>query len=362
MKNICFVIPTYNEKENIDKLVTKIFEIIPSAKILIVDDNSPDGTGDVVKKLQTKYSGLFLLTRQVKDGLGNAYKAGLKKALADFVECEAIFMMDADLSHHPDDIPAMLEASDKFDLVIGSAHLLSDGMSEYPFKRALLSRWANFYCRTIFGYRMRDWTNAFMAISASALKKINFDKLQAKEFAFLFSLRYLLLKNGSTFKEIPTIIRVRNAGVSKMAFSTILEAVIMPWEIRFKIPAEVIRFLISGGAATLTGFVALYSFTEFAGIWYLFSVVLAFVFSFIVSFSLHKFWTFDDCRTDKMHYQIAFYLLTTLTNLALNVLIVFLLVEVIGLWYMLAQFLAEAVIAVESFLIYKFAIFRAKRS
>lgn len=361
MKNICFVIPTYNEKENIGKLIIKIFEIAPLAKILIVDDSSPDGTGEAVKELQIESSNLFLLTRQVKDGLGNAYKAGFKKVLAEFPECDAVFMMDADLSHNPDDIPAMLEASKSFDLVIGSAHLKSDGMSEYPLRRALLSRWANFYCRTIFGYKMRDWTNAFMVISTSVLRKIDFGALESKEFSFIFNLRYQLLKAGASWKEVPSIIRLRNAGESKMALSTIMEAVIMPWEIRFGLPAQVVKFLISGGTATLVGFIALYAFTEFAGIWYLFSVVLAFIFSFIVSFTLQKFWTFDDRRTEKMHHQAFFYLLTTLTNLVLNLLIVFLLVEKAGFWYMLAQFIAEAVIAVESFLVYKFAIFKVKK-
>ncbi len=232
-------------------------------------------------------------------------------------------------------------------------------MNEYSLKRALLSRWANFYCRKILGGRLRDWTNAFMAISVSALKKVNFDKLETKEFAFLFGLRYLLLKSGATLKEVPVIIRLRNAGESKMVFSTIWEGMIKPWEIRFKISGQIIRFLISGGTATLVGLVALYVFTEFAGIWYLFSVVLAFIFAFIVSFTLQKLWTFNDRRTDKIHQQVAFYLAVTLANLALNVLIVYLLVEKAGLWYMLAQFITDAIIAAESFIIYKFAIFRA---
>ncbi|HRY52909.1 MAG TPA: glycosyltransferase [Candidatus Portnoybacteria bacterium] len=362
MDNSVFVIPTYNERENIGRLIEKIFELSPEAKVLIVDDSSPDGTAQTVKELQGKYPGLFLFVRPVKEGLGKAYVAGFQKVFNDFPEAKTIFMMDADFSHDPNDLPAIIENSKKYDVVIGSCHINpKEGMSEYPFKRALLSRWANFYCRCILGRKLRDWTNAYMAISVPVLKKISFDKLQAKEFAFLFGLRYLLLKNKATFKEIPTIIRLRNAGESKMALSTIMEAVIMPWEIRFGLPAQVVKFLISGGTATLVGFIALYAFTEFAGIWYLFSVVLAFIFSFIVSFTLQKFWTFDDRRTEKMHHQAFFYLLTTLTNLLLNLLIVFLLVEKAGLWYMLAQFIAEAVIAVESFLVYKFAIFKVKK-
>lgn len=361
MNNIIFVIPTYNEKENIGKLIIRIFEIVPEAKIMIVDDSSPDGTEEAVKSLQFKYPDLFLFSRKVKDGLGNAYKAGFKKIMAEFPECETIFMMDADLSHNPEDIPALLEGSKNFDLVIGSAHLQPDGMSEYPWPRVLLSRWANFYCRHILGYPLRDWTNAFMAISVTVLKKINLEELEAKEFAFVFGLRHQLLKKGASWKEVPSIIRLRNAGQSKMAFSTIWEGIVVPWRLRFeKIETvrQIIKFLISGLTVALVNFSLLYFFTEFIKIWYLFSVVLSFILAFAVSFTLQKSWTFKDRSLEKVNFQLLSYLGVTLMNLLINVAVVYLLVEKLGFWYMLAQLVANGLIAVESFIIYKFMIFK----
>lgn len=361
LNKIFFVIPTYNEKDNIGRLIERIFDIVPSTGILIVDDTSPDGTAEVVKNLQKRYPNLFLLVRQIKDGLGNAYKAGFKKIMAEFPECETIFMMDADLSHNPEDIPALLESAKNFDLVIGSAHLQPDGMSEYPWRRVLLSRWANFYCRHILGYPLRDWTNAFMAISVAVLKKINLEELEAKEFAFVFGLRHQLLKKGARWKEVPSIIRLRYAGQSKMAFSTIWEGIVVPWRLRFgKIETvrQLIKFLISGLTVALVNFSALYFFTEFIKIWYLFSVVLAFILAFAVSFTLQKLWTFKDRRLEKVNFQLLSYLGVTLMNLLINVAVVYLLVEKLGFWYMLAQFVVDGLIAVDSFIIYKFVIFK----
>jgi len=360
MKKTVAIIPTYNEEGNIKELVERIFKIAPAIKILIVDDSSPDGTADIVKEMQLQYSNLSLLSRPVKNGLGSAYKDGIKKILSEG-EAEAIIMMDADLSHEPDDIPLLLEASENFDLVIGSAHLSSDGMKEYPWHRILLSWWANFYCRQIFGYKIRDWTNAFLVISLNSFKKIDIDKLKAKEFAFLFGLRYELLKCGASCKEISSIIKLRNAGQSKMAWSTIWEGIVIPWEIRLgETLGQLVRFVISGLTVAAAGFAALYSFTEFAHIWYLYSVVLAFFSSFVISFTLQKLWTFKNKNFDLMSRQVFFYFLVTVCNLEINILIVYLLVEKVGLWYMLAQFIAEAIIAIESFIVYKFAIFKEK--
>lgn len=233
MKEAVIVIPTYNESGNVEILVRRIFELIPDIKILIVDDNSPDGTGRIVDNLKKEFPNLFLYRRSKKEGLGEAYKAGFRKVLADFSDVKKILMMDADLTHDPGYLPGILENSKKFDFVIGSSHLTKEGMGNYPFMRVLLSRWANFYCRTIFGYRIRDWTNAFVVIDAEKLKKINLDSLETKEFAFVFGIRYKLLKIGCSWKEVPVVAKFREAGESKMTIRTIFEAAIAPWKIKF---------------------------------------------------------------------------------------------------------------------------------
>jgi dolichol-phosphate mannosyltransferase len=120
-------------------------------------------------------------------------------------------------------------------MVIGSVHLNKEGLGSYPFFRRLLSRWANFYCRKILGYGLKDWTNNFVAIRASLLRKLDLTKLGAKEFAFVFSLRFSLLKLGASWKEIPVVIKTRNKGKSKMKFSTMAEAAVVPWKLRFKL-------------------------------------------------------------------------------------------------------------------------------
>lgn len=233
MKEAIIVIPTYNEAGNIESLVRMIFKTVPDTNILVVDDNSPDGTANIVKKLQSQFKSLYLFSRPQKDGLGNAYKAGFKRVMSEFPQMKKVLMMDADLTHDPSYLPDLLENSKKFDFVVGSSHLNKEGMGNYPFKRVLLSRWANFYCRTIFGYKLRDWTNAFMVIDIDKLKKIDLDSLDTKEFAFVFNIRYRLLKNGCTWFEVPVIAKFREQGQSKMTLKTILEAAIAPWKIRF---------------------------------------------------------------------------------------------------------------------------------
>lgn len=233
MKEAVIVIPTYNESGNVGVLVRRIFKLIPDIKILIVDDSSPDGTGRIVENLKKEFLNLFLYSRPKKEGLGKAYKAGFRKALADFSDVKKILMMDADLTHDPSYLPEILENSKKFDFVIGSSHLTKEGMGNYSLPRVLLSRWANFYCRVIFGYKMKDWTNAFMAIDAEKLKKIDLDSLETKEFAFVFGIRYKLLKIGCSWKEVPVAARSREAGESKMTIKTIFEATIAPWKIKF---------------------------------------------------------------------------------------------------------------------------------
>lgn len=232
--NAVIVIPTYNEKENVDPFLREIFRVAPDISVLIVDDSSPDGTGKEIELLQKSYPRLFLLTRAVKDGLGNAYKAGFKKVMRDWPDTEIIMMMDADFTHEPAKIPLLLAGLSNADLVIGSCHKEWSGMREYPLHRALLGTWSNLYCRLVLGYPLTDWTNAFVAIRAPHLWKVDFANLEAREFAFIFGLRYALLQNGARWMEVSTPVKPRRAGESKMQLSTIWESVRMPWKLRFK--------------------------------------------------------------------------------------------------------------------------------
>ncbi len=226
------VVPTYNEAQSIGRLVSCVFELFPAIKILVVDDNSPDGTADVVKKLQDSNPNLHLMVRKIKDGLGNAYKAGFEKVFTDFPQSEVVMMIDADFYHDPTCIKTFLDKIKSVDLVIGSSQAGLVGIYKY---RILLSRWANFYCRTIFGYPLRDWTNAFLAIRVPILKKV----VQVmppfiRQFSITYAVRYIALRKGATYEEfeIP-FTGLRQEGVSKMKLSTILEGVVAPWKLRF---------------------------------------------------------------------------------------------------------------------------------
>jgi len=231
-KNI-IIIPTYNERGNISILLQKIFSFVPDTHVLVVDDNSPDGTAEIVEKLKNKYLNLSLLKRPSKNGLGEAYIAGFKKSMEDF---GAITMMDADLSHDPKYLPEMLKLSENFDLVIGSRYISGGSITrKWGVWRRILSAGGNLYLRLFFWrHPIHDWTTGYNVIKTGALKKINFNLLSPKGYAFISSLKYYLAKTGAKIKESPIFFEERNGGESKMSSSIILEGIIMPWKILLK--------------------------------------------------------------------------------------------------------------------------------
>ncbi len=231
-KNI-IIIPTYNEKSNISLLLEKIFNLMPETYVMIVDDNSPDGTAETVEKLKEKYPNLLLLKRPFKNGLGEAYMAGFKESMKNF---NTITMMDADLSHDPKYLPKMLELSENFDLVIGSRYIPNGGVTKkWGIWRRFLSANGNLYLRLFFfRYPIHDWTTGYNVIKTNALEKINFHLLSPKGYAFISSLKYYLAKNKIKIKESPIFFEERNGGESKMSYFIILEGLIMPWKIIIK--------------------------------------------------------------------------------------------------------------------------------
>ncbi len=233
MKTI-IVIPTYNEYENITPLLKGIFAVVPGVFVLVVDDNSPDGTASEVKKLQKEFQNLLLLERREKQGLGVAYRAGFEYALTLHPDTKILGMMDADFYHDPKDLPRLLDEVQKTDMVIGSVYAKGGKTPDsFGFWRHFLSRGGNLYCRILLGYPLTDWTNAFVMIRTSALAKVNLNALAAKEFAFIFGLKYILLKSGASWKDIGVIADERTSGESKITSRTIKEALYAPWGLRF---------------------------------------------------------------------------------------------------------------------------------
>ena len=232
MKEV-IILPTYNERENIGPLVEQIFSLLPEIGILVVDDNSPDGTAAVVKKLQARYSNLSLLERPVKNGLGGAYIEGFKRLLAD-PDIRNIVMMDADFSHNPKFLPPMLGEAENYDLVIGSRYIKGGGIAKWELWRRILSAGGNLYVRVLLGRRVHDWTGGFNCIRADYLRKVNLDEIDLSGYAFIMGIKYFLIKAGVNIKEIPIIFEARRGGESKLSHHIISEGIIAPWKIIFK--------------------------------------------------------------------------------------------------------------------------------
>jgi len=219
------IIPTYNEKGNIEPIIRKVFSLPEIFHLLIIDDGSPDGTADIVKKLQKEYPDcLHLVQRSGKMGLGTAYIAGFKWALEhqyNFV-CE----MDADFSHNPDDLVKLWEACAKenFDLAIGSRYINGVNVVNWPLGRVLMSYFASKYVRIITGMNIKDTTAGFKCYTRKVLQTIDFDRIKFKGYAFQIEMKFTAWKHGFKIIEVPIIFTDRRVGVSKMSGGIFNEA------------------------------------------------------------------------------------------------------------------------------------------
>lgn len=225
------VIPTYNEAENIEKLINKIFSVVPAIHILVVDDNSPDGTAQIVENIMLNNPNVHLIIRKGKFGLGTAYIEGFKYALERGFD--VIFEMDADFSHNPEDLPRFIEAINDADLVIGSRYLTGVNVINWPLQRLILSYFANLYTRIITGMPVKDATGGFKCFRAEALRQINLDRIRTNGYGFQIEMNFRFWAKGFKVKEIPIIFVDRMNGVSKMNKKIILEAIFLVWKLKF---------------------------------------------------------------------------------------------------------------------------------
>ncbi|MFP4604471.1 MAG: polyprenol monophosphomannose synthase [Bacteroidia bacterium] len=219
------IIPTYNEKGNIDRLIKEIFHLQVTFDILIVDDNSPDGTADIIKSLQKKYPDrLFLIEREGKLGLGTAYIDGFKWALER--DYDYIFEMDADFSHDPNDLPRLYDAcvKDNADVAIGSRYKNGANVVNWPIGRIMLSYFASKYVAFITGMKINDATAGFKCYRRKVLETIELDRIKFKGYAFQIEMKFSSWKHGFTLKEIPIIFTNRQVGTSKMSGGIFNEA------------------------------------------------------------------------------------------------------------------------------------------
>ncbi len=228
---VLIVSPTYNESKNISKLITNIVATDPHYHILIVDDNSPDGTAAIVVEIQKDNPNVHLAKRPGKAGLGTAYCYGFNWAIKH--QYDIIVQMDADLSHNPSDIPDMIEKLNNNDLVIGSRY--SDGISvvRWPLRRLILSYGANIYSRFVTGMTVRDLTGGFKVWRRQVLENIELETIKSQGYSFQIEMNYRTKKKGYRVVEHPIIFIDRTIGDSKMSRFVMFEAMYMVWRLRF---------------------------------------------------------------------------------------------------------------------------------
>ena len=226
------IVPTYNELENLPRLLPEVLSKDSNIDVLIIDDNSPDGTAAFVENEIKKNNRIHLIKRESKQGLGTAYIAGFKYALQK--DYQLIFEMDADFSHDPNEIPKFLEEIKTADVVLGSRYKNGVNVINWPMRRLLLSWFANFYTRLITGMPLHDATGGFKCFKREVLEAINFEHVKSNGYAFQIEMNFKAWKKGFRIKEIPIIFVDRVKGNSKMSKKIVREAVFMVWKLRFK--------------------------------------------------------------------------------------------------------------------------------
>ncbi len=222
--------PTYNERKNIQSLIEQALNPNPDYHLLVVDDNSPDGTAEKVKELQNSYPNLHLEERPGKAGLGTAYLFGFKWALDR--DYEAIVQMDADLSHDPKDVPRLVSELKDHDLIIGSRYVEGISVVNWPIRRLILSYSANVYSRVITGMPIKDGTGGFKAWRGSLLEKIELNKVRSQGYSFQIEMNFRAWRKEARIKEESIIFVDRTIGESKMSKAIMYEAIWMVWRLR----------------------------------------------------------------------------------------------------------------------------------
>ena len=230
------VVPTYNEAANIERFVRAVLPQLAAAagahRVLVVDDSSPDGTGDIADRLAAELEHVQVLHRREKDGLGRAYAAGFARALAG--GAELVIQMDADLSHDPEHIPALIDAAADADLVLGSRYVAGGGVEDWGVCRRALSRGGSWYARTVLGVPVRDLTGGFKCFRRELLERLVHSGFQTAGFGFQVEVTYRSLRSGASVREVPIRFRDRQAGASKMSSRIVLEALWLVVEMRLR--------------------------------------------------------------------------------------------------------------------------------
>jgi len=222
-------LPTYNELDNLERMVRRLGEVLPEGgRVLVIDDASPDGTGELADRLAAELGYVDVLHRQRKEGLGPAYLAGFRRALES--EADLVLEMDCDFSHDPADVPRLIAAAADADLVLGSRYVPGGGTRNWGMARRFISRGGSFYARVVLGIGVRDLTGGFKCFRRAVLESLDLDSATANGYAFQIELTYQALRKGFRVVEVPIVFADREVGTSKMSRAIVLEAI-------WKVPA-----------------------------------------------------------------------------------------------------------------------------
>jgi dolichol-phosphate mannosyltransferase len=231
------VVPTYNEKENIVGIISAVLSVSSDIDILIVDDNSPDGTGAIVDGIAKDEPRVHVIHREGKLGLGSAYIRAFTWALEN-TDAQFLFEMDADFSHDPAAIPEFLEAIEDADVVVGSRYLHGITVVNWPLSRLILSYGANIYTRIVTGLPLKDSTGGFKCFRREVLARLPLDTIKSDGYSFQIEMNFYCWKKGFRIREIPIVFTDRRVGISKMSKKIVREAAFMVWRLRFMSPSR----------------------------------------------------------------------------------------------------------------------------
>jgi len=232
INRVLIILPMYNERENIESIIPAVLSQDDRIEILVIDDNSPDGTGDIADRLASENPRISVIHREGKLGLGTAYVVGFKYALTK--DYDLVFEMDSDFSHSPSYLPAMIDMAKDYDMVVGSRWTNGGGIENWPKKRELLSRYASLYSRIVTGLKVHDTTAGFQCFRREVLKVIDLDKLRSGGYSFQIETKFMAARKGFSIGEYPIIFKDRIEGASKMSHKIIFEAIWMVWKLKFQ--------------------------------------------------------------------------------------------------------------------------------
>lgn len=361
MKTI-LVIPTYNEKDSLPELISRLDKLNLNLDYLFVDDNSPDGTADFIISQQAERANIFLLSRPGKLGLGTAYLEGFRFALDN--NYEAIVQMDADLSHDPDYLASLLAVLEPGGLVIGSRYIAGGGVENWAFYRRLISKGGSFYARTVLGLKIRDLTGGFNVWHRDALNSLDLATIKSEGYSFQIEMKHRAAERGVLIKESPIVFKERFEGESKMSNKIILEAMLRVWLMllnsrRGQVLSRFIKFCVVGLAGMLTDMLVMAYFVES----HLLNIYLANCVSFCVAvtvtFTLNKYWTFSDRSSSGATKYFQFFAVS-LGGLAWGLLLLRLFVGYWGWWYIYAKLLITVIVSFWNFLVNNLWTFRSR--